>query len=122
MKIYIIEDEIKICNELIDLLTRYGYEAVCCEDFENVLSNLEAQKPDLILLDIHLPYKDGFYICKEIRECMTTPIIMLTSQNSEMEEVMSLKAGADDFVEKPYHPQVLLAHIEVVLKQNPMII
>lgn len=118
MKIYIIEDETDICMELAKLLERYGYDVAFCKDFKNVIQDVKECVPDLILLDINLPYKDGFQFCKEIREQMSTPVIMLTSQNSEMEEVMSLKAGADDFVGKPYHPQVLLAHIETVLKRT----
>ena len=118
MKIYVVEDEVTIRREVITLLERYGYETAACEDFPEVITDIEKECPDLILLDINLPYKDGYQLCKEIREMRTTPVIMLTSQDSEMEEVMSLKAGADDFVAKPYHPQVLLAHIETVLKRS----
>lgn len=118
MKIYIIEDETDIRMELAKLLERYGYNVAFCVNFKTVLEDVQKSKPDLILLDINLPYKDGFQICREIREKMSVPVIMLTSHNSEMEEIMSLKAGADDFVGKPYHPQVLLAHIETVLKRT----
>ncbi|MBQ6887631.1 MAG: response regulator transcription factor [Lachnospiraceae bacterium] len=118
MKIAVIEDEAEIRAELEKLLKRYGYDVFCVEDFTKTIEDMERENPNLILLDIHLPYKDGFCICREIREKMTNPIIMLTSQNSDLEEVMSLQAGADDFVGKPYNPQVLLAHIEAVLKRS----
>ena len=118
MKIYIEEDEKEISDNLILLLEQYGYEAVCCEDFKEVIADIKEHAPDLILLDVMLPFKDGYTICRELREQMDTPVIMLTGQNSEMEEVMSLKSGADDFVAKPYHPQVLMAHIEAVLKRT----
>ena len=126
MKIYVVEDEMTIRREVITLLERYGYETAACEDFPEVITDIEKECPDLILLDINLPYKDGYQLCKEIREMRTTPVIMLTSQDSEMEEVMRKDQklnfidtpGADDFVAKPYHPQVLLAHIETVLKRS----
>lgn len=120
MRIYIIEDEQEICENLSLLLEQYGYEAVCCEmeNLKNVVEDVKQHVPDLILLDILLPCKDGYTICKELRNELDTPIIMLTGQNSEMEEVLSLKSGADDFVGKPYHPQVLIAHIEAVLKRT----
>lgn len=117
MTIYLIEDEVEIRQELASLLERYGYHAAFSEDFVTVIEDVKKCSPDLVLLDVNLPYKDGYTICRELREQMSVPIIMLTAQNSEMEEVMSLKSGADDFVSKPYHPQVLLAHIEVVLKR-----
>lgn len=120
MKIYMIEDDQETCEALSVLLTQYGYEPVCCrmENLKNVVEDVKKHAPDLILLDLLLPYKDGCAICRELRNETDTPIIMLTGQNSEMEEVMSLRSGADDFVGKPYHPQVLLAHIEAVLKRN----
>jgi DNA-binding response OmpR family regulator len=117
MKIYIIEDDEAMCEELIKLLERYEYETAFCKDFQNVIENVVLHNPDLVLLDINLPYKDGYEICRELRTKMEVPIIMLTAQNSVMEEVMGLKTGADDFIAKPYHPQVLLAHIESVLKR-----
>jgi len=117
MRIYVVEDEVAIKKELVALLMRYGYEVVACDVFESVVDDVVARQPDLVLMDINLPYKDGYQLCKEIRERENIPIIMLTSQNSAMEEVMSLKAGADDFVAKPYHAQVLLAHIEAVYKR-----
>lgn len=120
MKIYIIEDDREICENLSLLLEQYGYETVCCkmEHLKNVMEDVKQHVPNLILLDILLPCKDGYTICKELRKELDTPIIMLTGQSGEMEEVLSLKSGADDFVGKPYHPQVLIAHIEAVLKRT----
>lgn len=122
MKIYIIEDDQEVRQNLSLLLEQYGYETICCENenLKNVVADVKKYAPDLILLDILLPYKDGYTICKELRNELDTPIIMLTGQNSEMEEVLSLKSGADDFVGKPYHPQVLAAHIEAVLKRTAL--
>lgn len=120
LKIYMIEDDREICEALSVLLAQYGYDPVCCEmeNLKNAARDVKRHAPDLILLDILLPYKDGYTICRELREETGIPIIMLTGQSSEMEEVMSLRSGADDFVAKPYHPQVLIAHIEAVLKRS----
>lgn len=120
MKIYMIEDDREACGALSLLLAQYGYEPVCCEmeNLEYVAEDVKKHAPDLILLDILLPYKDGYTICRELRDETDIPIIMLTGRDSEMEEVMGLRAGADDFVGKPYHPQVLIAHIEAVLKRS----
>ena len=77
MKIYIVEDEKEISDNLILLLEQYGYEAVCCEDFKEVIADIKEHDPDLILLDVMLPFKDGYTICRKLREQMDTPVIML---------------------------------------------
>lgn len=118
MRIGIIEDEEQMRKEVADLLKRYDYEVFAYLDYEHIVEEVGNQTPDLLLLDVNLPYKDGYEICREIRGMLSIPIIMLTAQDSAMEEVMALKSGADDFVAKPYHPQVLLAHIETVLSRT----
>ena len=110
-KIIIIEDNKDLKNELIDFLLRYGYEAYGPDNFDNIMEILLKDNTDLILLDINLPYYDGYYICREIRKVKNTPIIIVTSRNSDMDEIMSMNLGADDFVTKPYNTQVLLARI-----------
>lgn len=117
MKIYLVEDEEEIRQEVKKLLNQYKYEVKTSITFENIKEEIIEYFPDLILMDVNIPYKDGYILCQEIKEKANIPVIMLTGQNSPLEEVMSFKAGADDFVAKPYHPQVLLAHIEAVLKR-----
>lgn len=117
MKIYIVEDEEEIRQEVKKLLNQYGYEVKESITFENIKEEILEDLPDLILMDVNIPYKDGYVLCSEIKEKENIPIIMLTAQNSPLEEVMSFKAGAEDFIAKPYHPQVLLAHIEAVWKR-----
>ena len=99
-KIMLIEDNENIKKELIEFLMRYGYEAYASNDFENIVKIALNDKPDLILLDINLPYYDGYYICREIRKEKDIPIIILTSRDSEMDEIMSMNLGADDFITK----------------------
>ncbi|MBE6070520.1 MAG: response regulator transcription factor [Clostridium butyricum] len=117
-KILIIEDNDNIKKELIDFLSRYGYEAYGIDDFKNIIELSVNSNPDLILLDINLPYYDGYYVCKEIRKIKNIPIIIVTSRDSDMDEIMSINFGADDFVTKPYNTQVLLARIGAVLRRT----
>lgn len=117
-KIMIIEDNENIKKELIEFLVRYGYEAYAPTDFENIVKIAVNDEPDLILLDINLPYYDGYYICREIRKDKDIPIIIVTSRDSEMDEIMSMNLGADDFVTKPYNTQILLARISAVLRRT----
>lgn len=116
-KIFVVEDEKTIREELSIFLSRYGYEVEAPEDFENIIENIKGSNCDLILLDINLPVFDGYYICKEVRKFSDVPIIVVTSRDSDIDELMSMNLGADDFVTKPYNTQILLARIEAILKR-----
>lgn len=117
-KILIIEDDEKIRSELETFLNKNGYETKTIVNFENPIEDALNEKADLILLDINLPYADGEYICKEIRKNSDVPIIMVTSRDSEIDELISLNYGADQYVTKPYNIQILLAKITGLLKRN----
>ncbi len=117
-KILIVEDDEKIRSELESFLNRNGYETTSLTNFENSIEDILAQKADLILLDINLPYNDGEYICREIRKKSDVPIIMVTSKDNEIDELISLNYGADQYVTKPYNIQILLAKIAGLLKRN----
>lgn len=116
-KILIIEDDEAIRNELKTFLCRYNYDALVVEKFENIIEEIKKENADLILLDINLPIFDGFYICREIRKNSNVPIIIVTSRDSDIDELMSMNLGADDFITKPYNTQILLARINSVLKR-----
>lgn len=116
-KIIIIEETEKIREELKIFLIRYGYEVVALTNFENILHDTLKEEPNLILLDINLPVTDGYYICREIRKKSAVPIIVVTSRDNEMDELMSMNLGADDFITKPYNTQILLARIENILRR-----
>ena len=120
-KIIIVEDSRVIREELSEFLSRNGYEVNVIENFENVISEIESLDGDLVLLDINLPVFDGYYICREVRRSSDIPIIVVTSRDSELDELMSMNLGADDFVTKPYNTQILLARIEAVLKRSKKI-
>lgn len=116
-KIMVIEDTETIREELQTFLIRYGYEVIAPTNFENIIDDILKEKADLILLDINLPVTDGYYICREIRKSSDVPIIVVTSRDNEMDELMSMNLGADDFVTKPFNTQILLARIESLLRR-----
>lgn len=116
-KVFIIEDDAKINEQLGSFLKRYGYEVATSFDFENIVDIALEENPKIILLDINLPVFDGYYICKEIRKQSNVPIIVVTSRDTEMDELISMNLGADDFITKPYNTAILLARIESIIRR-----
>lgn len=116
-KILIIEDDEKLRKELEIFLNKNGYETKTLNKFDNVIEEILNGQFNLILLDINLPYLDGQYICKEIRKESNIPIIIITSRNNEIDELISINYGADDFISKPFNTQILLARISSILKR-----
>lgn len=116
-KVFIIEDDVKINEQLGSFLKRYGYEVATSFDFENIVDIALEENPKIILLDINLPVFDGYYICKEIRKQSNVPIIVVTSRDTEMDELISMNLGADDFITKPYNAAILLARIESIIRR-----
>lgn len=117
-KILIVEDDKKLRNELEKFLNNNGYEAEGLKSYDNCIHDILQSNSDLILLDINLPFSDGEYICKEVRKSSDVPIIMITSRNNEMDELISINYGADDYITKPYNTQILLARIASILKRT----
>ena len=117
-KILIIEDDEKLWCELETFLNKNGFVATSLKKFDNAVEDILKIQADLLLVDINLPYTDGEFICKEIRKTSNVPIIMVTSRDSEMDELLSLNYGADQYVTKPYNIQILLAKIVGLLKRN----
>ncbi len=120
-KILIVEDDKKIRKELETFLNKNGFIAKGLEKFDNTIQDILDENADLILLDINLPYVDGEFVCKEVRKISDVPIIMVTSRDNEIDELMSLNYGADQYVTKPYNIQILLAKINGLLKRNKKI-
>lgn len=116
--IFVVEDDSAICQGLCTLLERNGYRAYAANGFEGLASQIVGSGADLVLLDLNLPGVDGSYVIREVRTQAVTPIIAVTSRNTDLDELVCLSAGADDFVPKPYNEQVLLAHIDAVLKRT----
>ena len=116
-KILVVEDDHQIQQELVLLLQRNGFEAQALTSFESVPQQIIAAHPDLVLLDLNLPGIDGQQICREVRQLSNVPIIVVTSRNTDLDELMVLSLGADDFIAKPYNTQILLMHLTSVLRR-----
>ena len=116
-QIFVVEDDAAIRGELLQVLERNGFQTAHCERFDHVVEDVLAADPDLVLLDLTLPGTDGQFVCRELRAESTVPIVVLTSRVTEIDEVMSMTMGADDFVSKPYSSRVLIARITALLRR-----
>lgn len=114
----IIEDEPALRDELSVLLQNAGYEPIAVTDYDNVSEQMKVADADLILLDINLPNVNGETLLQDFRKEHDTPVIMLTSRTTEIDEVLSMSYGADDYITKPYNPTILLLRISAVLKRS----
>ncbi|PFV51608.1 response regulator transcription factor [Bacillus thuringiensis] len=117
-KIILIEDDEIIREELQNFFIKYGYEVKAPTDFNHIIEYIESENADLILLDINLPVFDGYYICREIRKTLDVPIFMVTSRDSDVDELISMNLGADDFITKPYNTEILLARVTNILRRT----
>ncbi len=115
--IMIIEDDEIICNELTNILENSGYKVSVLTNFKDSLEEIKKVSPDLILLDINIPYINGELLLQNLRKTSTIPVIMVTSRNSESDEVLSMSYGADDYITKPYNPTILLLRINAIFKR-----
>ena len=117
-KLLIVEDDLIIAQGLQKHFEKYHYEVSCVENFENVLDDFIQYKPDLVLLDIHLPFFDGYYWCQEIRKISQVPIVFISSANENMNIVLAMNMGGDDFINKPFDLQVVQAKIQALLRRT----
>ena len=117
-KIMVVEDEAVIRQLIIEELEKWQFETFGTTDFHHVLTDFEEQEPQLILLDINLPVFDGYYWCQKIREASKVPIIFISSRNTNMDMIMAMNMGADDFVTKPFEIDVLIAKINALLRRS----
>ena len=117
-RLFIVEDDASLRENLVRMLKLKGHECLCCESFVNAAVEALAARPNCILLDLSLPGAYGHEICRSIRQGSNVPIIVLTSSDSEFDEVMSMNVGADDYVVKPYRPAALLARIDRALARS----
>ena len=111
-RIFVVEDDAPIRNEVIEVLERQGFEVSYCLTFDRVVDDILAARPDLTL-----PGTDGQLICRELRQQSDIPVIVLTSRVAEVDEVMSMTMGADDFIPKPYSARVLVARVQALLRR-----
>ncbi|MGE7625406.1 response regulator transcription factor [Viridibacillus sp. NPDC096237] len=118
MKIMIVEDEKTIRDMVGETIEKWGFAIIKVEDFDQVLSVFLKESPHLVLMDINLPSFDGFYWCNKIRETSKAPIIFLSSRNTPMDMVMAMNMGGDDFINKPFDTDVLMAKINALLRRT----
>ena len=116
-KVMIVEDDEIISNSIAGYLNKWQYTTHEVSNFQNVITEFVEEKPDIVLMDINLPYFDGYYFCEEIRKLSKVPIIFISSANDDMNIVMAMNIGADDFIEKPFKLVVLKAKIEALLRR-----
>lgn len=116
-RIFIVEDDEKIAAILKNKMEQYGYEAAAAADFRNLIPELEAFDPQLVLLDINLPYFDGYYWCRQIRARSSIPIVFISARAGEMDQVMAIENGGDDYITKPIQLELLMAKVRGVLRR-----
>ena len=116
-KICMIEDDSDLANLIKEHLVRYDFEVFICEDFKNIDKFVEEHSPNLILLDINIPYYDGFYWCGEIRKITKVPIIFMSARTEDYDQVRAIMSGGDDYVTKPFSHELLLAKVNSQLRR-----
>lgn len=116
-RVFLVEDDPGIREELTTLLERYGYCCGSAAEFEDVAGQALNWGAQLVLLDLNLPRYDGFHVCRTLRERSDVPIMVVTSRDTELDELMSMNLGADDFITKPFNPQILLARMARILQR-----
>ena len=116
-KIMIVEDDVKIVEHLRNYLEKYNYTVTVVTDFDHVLTQFQEEQPQLVLLDINLPSYDGYYWCRQIRKESICPVIFISARTGEMDQIMALENGGDDFITKPFYPDVVIAKIRSQLRR-----
>ncbi|SDW91880.1 response regulator transcription factor [Tepidimicrobium xylanilyticum] len=117
-KILIVEDDKTLCNNIKEGISKWSFNGVAVEDFEDILQEFAKHNPHLVIMDINLPYYDGFYWCRKIREISKVPIIFLSSRDSNMDIVMAVNMGGDDYVTKPFSMDILLAKMQALIRRT----
>ncbi|GFZ31321.1 transcriptional regulator [Clostridium zeae] len=116
-KILIIEDDVTLNNLIKTFIEKYGYECITIKDYENIENEFHEVKPDLVLLDINLPYSDGFQLCRSFRRESNIPIIFISARSSELEQIRGIEMGADDYIVKPFSFELLLVKIQASFRR-----
>ncbi|MCM3271356.1 response regulator transcription factor [Paenibacillus elgii] len=116
-RILIVEDDDKIAGILQEYLEKYGYEAVRTTDYKHIKDAFLQHKPELVLLDINLPSYDGFYWCRQIRTVSSVPILFMSARVGEMDQILAIENGGDDYITKPFHSEVVMAKIKSALRR-----
>ncbi len=116
--IMLVEDDSALCSQIIEGLKKWGFNADSAVNFENIIDDFSKIKPQLVIMDINLPCYDGFYWCNRIREISKVPVIFLSSRDTNMDIIMAVNTGADDYIAKPFSMQILIAKIQAILRRT----
>lgn len=116
-KILIVEDDRKIAELLQSYIVKYGYHVIVTTDFEHVLQQFQQEQPDMVLLDVNLPSYDGYYWCRQIRAHSICPVLFISARAGEMDQIMALENGADDYITKPFDYGIVMAKIRSHLRR-----
>lgn len=116
--ILIIEDDFGLAKSITNVLEKYNFRSSILDDFQDIEDRVVDTKPDLIILDINLPYYNGFYWCRKIRKITSNPIMIISSRDSNMDQIMALEYGADDYITKPFDSEILIAKINSLLRRT----
>lgn len=116
-RILIVEDDRRIAESVRDHLAQYGYQTTCAQDFRRIEQEFLQLQPHLVLLDVTLPYQDGFHVCRTLRRHSAVPILFLSARAGEMEQVMGMESGGDDYITKPFNLDVLHAKMRAMLRR-----
>lgn len=116
--ILIIEDDFGLAKSITNVLEKYNFRSSILDDFENIENIVVDTKPNLIILDINLPYYNGFYWCRKIRKITSNPVMIISSRDSNMDQIMALEYGADDYITKPFDSEILIAKINSLLRRT----
>ncbi len=117
-KIMVVEDDVSLKKIIAKCLTKWGHDVHQIENLENIIEEFKNYNPELVLLDINLPFYDGFHWCNEIRKISKVPIIFISSRNSNMDVIMGVNLGADDYIQKPFSVDVLVAKVNALLRRT----
>lgn len=118
IKIMIVEDDEILAKEIAMFLIRWNYEAIAVRRFDNITEEYSRERPQLVLMDINLPYCDGFYWCNQIRQISKVPIIYISSRNHDSDKIMAIAQGGDDYLEKPFRLELLKAKIDAMIRRT----
>ncbi len=117
-KILIVEDDLQIANAMAIQLKKWGHEVLCIQDYKDIMTPFIQYEPQLVLLDINLPFASGYHWCSEIRNSSKVPIIFISSTSEDLNVVMAMNIGADDFIAKPFDLNVLVAKVNALLRRT----
>ena len=118
MRIFLIEDDKALADEIQQFLEKWGYLAMIAENFEDIVSEFLSCHPHVVLMDVNLPFYDGYYWCGKIREISEIPILFISSKNDDRDKIMAIAGGGDDYLEKPFHLELLKAKIDAILRRT----